>query len=72
MKITKKKGENNYTISGLTLGKIEAIRGGLSRLKKIQEETGDWMITVVETELLRDLEFKFQDESVLDDRNMFA
>ena len=72
MKITKKKGENNYTVSGLTLGKIEAIRGGLSRLKKIQEDTGEWSITIIELELLSELEFKFQNESILDDRNMFA
>jgi len=72
MKITKKKGENDYTISGLTLGKIEAIRGGLSRLKEIQEDTGEWSITVVEAELLRDLEYKFQNEPILDDRNVFS
>jgi hypothetical protein len=65
MKITKKKGMNDYSISGLTLGKISCFHEGLKRL----ERSG--LLTTLERECLRELDFHFENDSILQTENMF-
>lgn len=65
MIIKKTSGKNSYTISGLTLGKIEGIKRVFTRLQALNE------ITIIEKEFLMELENQFNNNEDLDPNNMF-
>lgn len=56
MKIQKNKNEytNQYTISGLTMGKLIAIQNALIFCKEYQEKTDEYIFGPVKAELLND------------------
>lgn len=65
MIIEKASGKNYYEMKGLTLGKIEAIRGALRSAKA----RGD--ITIVADEVLDELDNQFQKNEDLRFENMY-